>query len=385
MPRSVLKGLPSLQNALAAANWRGSNSRPCLVDRKTGLRPTMTDIARLAGVSQSCVSLVLNDAPGGRLSDATKLRVREIAQQHGYRLPKRRPRRSAIEEAGRTVIAYVVDEVSISPHAILNVDGARDAAWTQEWTVQVYVTRGDAALEAATFRSICSNPAVAGVIHARSFTCELAPPTGLGSLPTILLNCYTPQLEYTTLLPGEIAGGFAATQHLLDLGHRRIGMIGGEPWMDASRDRQRGYREALATADIGCDPALVRDGDWSAGSGYRQTMDLMRQRRSPTALFCASDMMAVGAIDALGELGYNVPGDVSVVGYNDIELAQHRRPPLTSCRVPSYEMGQRAAEMLMAHALSSKPLRPSLTKLECRMVVRASTAVRRVLAKSGLA
>ncbi len=345
----------------------------------------MTDIARIAGVSQSCVSLVLNHAPGGRLSDATKLRVRNVAQQLGYRLSKRRPHRSAAEGAERNIIAYVVDEVSISPHAILNIDGARDAAWTQEWTVQVHVTRGDSALEAATFRSIRSNPAVAGVIHAWSFTREVSPPTGLGSLPTVLLNCYTPKRQHPTLLPGEVAGGFVATQHLLEQGHRRIGMIGGEPWMDASRDRQKGYRKALAAADICCDPLLLRDGDWSAGSGYRHTMDLMHQRRPPTALFCASDMMAVGATDALGELGRSVPRDVSVVGYNDIELARHTRPPLTSCRVPSYEMGQRAVELLIAHALSGKPLRPLLTKSECRLVVRSSTAPRRNRPKASLA
>ncbi len=335
----------------------------------------MTDIARLAGVSQSCVSLVLNDTPGGRLSDSTRQRVRRAADQLGYTLPSRRSTaRDAAEAPGRTVIAYVVDEVSVSPHSVQHIDGARDAAWSQECTVQVHVTRGDAALEAATLRAIRNDPAIAGMIYAMSFTREVEPPAGLETVPTLLLNCYTKRRLHPTLLPGEVNGGFAATLHLLQHGHRRIGMIGGEPWMDASRDRVRGYREALATADIGFDPQLLRDGDWSAGSGYAHAIALMQQRRPPTALFCANDMMALGAIDALTTLGRTVPDDVSVIGYNDLELARHMHPPLSSCRVPNYELGSRAVELLLGHALSGKPLRPVLTKLECQLVVRASTA-----------
>ncbi len=335
----------------------------------------MTDIARLAGVSQSCVSLVLNDSPGGRLSEATRQRVRQAAGQLGYTLPARRgAARAPGDVPERTVVAYVVDEVSISPHPVLNIDGARDAAWTRECTVQVHVTRGDAALEAATLRAIRADPRIAGVIYATSFTREVEAPAGLETVPTLLLNCYTRRRLHATLLPGEVGGGFAATQHLLELGHRRIGMIGGEPWMDAARDRARGYREALATADIGFDPHLLRDGDWSAGSGHAHAMELMRRPRPPTALFCANDMMALGAIDALAALGRAVPDDVSVVGYNDLELARHMRPPLSSCRVPSYELGYRAAELLLDHALGGKPLRPVLAKLECQLVVRASTA-----------
>ena len=347
--------------------------------RKPVLRPTMTDIARLAGVSQSCVSLVLNDAPGGRLSEATKQRVKETARQLGYILP---PRRVATPAASDTphcpVLAYVVDEVSISPHPVLNIDGARDAAWSQECLLQVHVTRGDAGLEAASLATIRGDPTIIGVIYASSFTRQVELPAGMDGMKLVMLNCYMQRRIHPTLLPGEVAGGFAATQHLLDLGHRRIGMIGGEPWMDAARDRLKGYREALTTADIAFDPALLRHGDWSAGSGFQHALTLMQQPRPPTALFCANDMMALGAIDALASLGLTVPLDMSVVGYNDLELVRHMRPPLASCRVPSYDLGYRAAEMLLAHASSGRSLRPLLTKLECQLIPRASTAAPRV-------
>ena len=335
----------------------------------------MTDVGREAGVSQSAVSIALNDTPG-RLPQETRERICEVARQLGYQVPVRRRLSGEADAAtGRNVLAYVVDEISISPHAVLHVDGARDAAWTQDWTVQVHVTRGDGALENATLHAIVANPAVAGVIYASSFTREVEPPAALHALPSVLLNCYGRNRTYPALLPGEVAGGFAVTTHLLQHGHRRIGMIGGEPWMDASRDRLRGYKDALAAAAVPFVPSLVRDGDWSVISGQQHATILMRQCNPPTALFCASDLMALGAIDAVTELGIPMPSGVSVIGYNDLPVSRQLAMPLSTCRVPSYELGYRAAEMLVQHVSSGKPLRRSLTTLECQLVVRSPTTV----------
>lgn len=336
--------------------------------------PTMVDVARLAGVSQSCVSLVLNDAPGARLSDATRERVHAAARELGYRLPARRARGRGDVGSTRNAIAYVVDEVSLSPHPVLHMDGARDAAWAAGCIVQSYVTRGDREIEAEALAAIRRDPAVVGVIYATGFTRLVDPPAALRDLPAVLVNCYTDERLFPMLLPGEVAGGATATQHLIAHGHRRIGMIGGEAWMDASRDRLRGYREALATADIGADPELVREGDWTAASGHARTLELMRLPQPPTAIFCANDIMALGCIEALSKLGLSVPDDVSVVGYNDVELARHLRPPLTSCRVPNHALGERAVEMLIDMALSDRPHRAMVSKLECPLVVRSSVA-----------
>lgn len=340
--------------------------------------PTMIDVARAAGVSQSCVSLVLNDPPGARLSDATREHVLATAKTLGYRLPERRARKKAapVPETGRNAIAYVVDELSLSPHPVLHIDGARDAAWSAECLLQVHVTRGNQAIEAETLAAIAQNPSVLGVIYATHFTRKVEPPALPDALPTILLNCYTTERLYPTLLPGEVAGGFAATQHLLANGHRRIAMIGGEAWMDAAQDRLKGYREALATADIGTDPDLVRAGDWTSASGYAHTQDLLNLRLPPTAIFCANDLMALGAMEAIADRGLSVPGDISLVGYNDLELSRHLRPPLTTCRVPNYDLGRRAVELLIDMALLGRPHRAMVTKLECPLVERASVAAR---------
>ena len=104
-------------------------------------------------------------------------------------------------------------------------------------------------------------------------------------------------------MPGEILGGQTATTRLIRAGHRRIGLIEGEVWMDASRDRLKGYRQALANAEILYDPDLVRPGNWEPSAGYEQTHALMNLKDPPTAIFCSNDLMALGCYEALKELG----------------------------------------------------------------------------------
>ena len=140
-------------------------------------------------------------------------------------------------------------------------------------------------------------------------------------------------------MPGEVAGGHAATDVLIRAGHRRIGYVNGEASMEASRHRLRGYRQALATADLPFDPDLVREGNWQPLSGYEATRELMRLTAPPTAIFCANDLMAVGCYEALRELGLRIPDDVAVMGYDDREIAQHLHPPLTTVLLPHFEMG----------------------------------------------
>ena len=165
--------------------------------------------------------------------------------------------------------------------------------------------------------------------------------------------------------------GHAATDVLIRAGHRRIGYINGEASMEASRQRFRGYRQALATADLPFDPDLVREGNWQPLSGYEAARALMNLERAPTAIFCANDLMAVGCYEALHELGLRIPDDVAVMGYDDREIAQHLHPPLTTVLLPHFEMGSIAAEMLL-DAVSGSATRPRQIKVECPIVKRGS-------------
>jgi len=341
-------------------------------------RPTMTDVAQAAGVSQSTVSMVLNRVSGARLAAETRARVLDTAVQLGYQLPRRGPDATA-DAHHPPVIGYLVDEISTSPHPVVSIDGARDAAWQQGCVLHIAVTRNNPEQEAAALAALRSLPGLVGLIYSTIFTREVQLPLTLTSslqdLPVVLLNCHDPAHSAPAVVPAELAGGHAATEHLIAQGHRRIAFINGEPWMEAAKDRLKGYRRALATADLPLDPALVCDGDWMSGSGFRHTLRLMQRPGPPTALFCANDLMAVGALEALKQLGLRVPEDVSVMGYDDQEIARHTHPPLSTVVLPNYEMGQAAVELLLQGRRAGGGRSPrALTKVDGPLVLRGSVA-----------
>jgi LacI family transcriptional regulator len=342
-------------------------------------RPTMTDVAKAAGVSQSTVSMVLNSVDGARLAATTRARVLSVAMELGYRLTRRDPVLQRTQDAGRMgrpLVAYLIDELSTSVHPVQSVDGARDAAWQHDCVLSVAVTRGNLAQEAAVIESFKSHPQLLGFIYSTIFTREVQLPDSLVGVPTVLLNCHCAGFTGPVVVPSELAGGHSATEYLLGKGHTRIGYVNGEPWMEAAKDRLKGYRRALATHDIAFDATLVRDGDWNMSSGYAAARELMRLERPPTAIFCANDLMAMGALDALHELGLKVPEQVAVMGYDDQEMAQHTRPALSTALLPNYEMGRSALEALLETAQADPGAktssRPRIMKIECPVVSRDS-------------
>lgn len=333
-------------------------------------RPTMTDVARLAGVSQSTVSMVLNNTAGARLSPQTRSRVAEAALHLGYRLT----RRSLPSDDGpqrRQLIACLIDALSIHPETIAGVEGASDCAWENACMLCLLLTRDDAGLEAAQISALQACPALLGVIYASGHTRECSLPLPLVGIPTVLLNCHDEHLKLPTVLPAEISGGHAATEHLIAAGHRRIGLINGPQRLEAARDRLKGYRRALASADLPFDADLVRDGEWLPQTGYDAACDLMRRSAPPTALFVAHDTMAVGTLAALRGLGMRVPQDVAVIGYSDLEIARQTDPPLTTLALPHYEMGRTAVEALLNLAQADRHGH-RLIKVEGSVVERGS-------------
>ncbi len=343
------------------------------IDDPTILRrrgPTMTDVAAMAGVSQTTVSLVLNDALGARLSEQTRLRVLEAAGELGYRLIKRGQEKAGAQ--GQSAIGFVVDEMSTDPWCAIALEGARDKAWEQGLTINVAVTRGDAEMEQAVQAQLLDQPLL-GLIYGTIQTRQIEPRPALFRLPTVLLNCYAAENTLTSIIPGEVLGGRTATERLIQAGHRRIGLIEGEVWMDASRDRLKGYRQALAGHDIPFDAELVRPGNWEPSAGYEQTRALMQLAKPPTGIFCANDMMALGCYEALKEMSLRIPEDVSVVGYDDREIAKFMRPALTTILLPHFEMGAIAADMVMNYASRPKA-RAGQIKIECPLVERLSVA-----------
>lgn len=336
--------------------------------QKAEKRPTMTDIARMSNCSQSTVSVVLNNTPGIKISRDTRDRVVKAARQLGYGAAK--SRRSMAPSHSQ--IAIVFDRIATSPEAVISIDGAHEAASEAGHVLGVYQTLSDPDIEDRTIDALISND-IEAIIFATIMTRKVIVPKklyGLG-IPIILLNCYTDDHHFASVLPGEVAGGHTATNILVNAGHRRIGLITGEMWMDAAKDRLRGYRDSLATADIPFDPLLVKEGNWQTSAGYERTLELLDQPKPPTAIFCSNDRMAIGAYEAAKELGLRIPTDISIIGYDDEEIARHLTPQLSTLVLPHREMGRWAVEKAFSGTVDNKTRFP-ITKLECPYIGRDS-------------
>jgi LacI family transcriptional regulator len=339
-------------------------------------RVTMTDIARAAGCSQATVSVVLNNAPGVKISSTTRARVIEAARDQGYAAPTfaHLPVQLTPATSRSGAIGFMVDQLSTSPEAVVAIEGVRQTTWEDGRVVLIAQTMNDAVMEEKVFQSMIAH-GIDALIYMTIFTRRITLPSFIHDtqLPVVLLNCYTDAQERASVIPAETEGGFSATQHLIQNGHRRIAMITGEPWMEAARDRLKGYRRALIEAGIAFDPHIVLQGNWSPSAGYECTRKLLSLKHRPTAIFCQNDRMAIGCYEALKEAGLHIPEDMSVIGYDDEEISRHLVPQLTTVVLPHRQMGSWAAEQLGLYKNGTHPA-PAQKHMECTVTGRASVA-----------
>lgn len=327
-------------------------------------RPKLNDIAQRAGVSQATVSLVLNEATHARIAPATRQKVQAIAAEMGY------TRRAAVPRGGAPVIGLLIDEVVTTPFAPPFIEGARLQAAAQGALLVTVCTGGDPAVEAVAIETLRATR-LAGVLYASLITRTVRVPVALDGVPTVLLNCHAARNPLQSVVPGDVMAGFAATDALIRAGHRRIAHIRGEEWGEAARDREAGWRRALASADIPYDPALLAGPAWTAVSGRTAALQLMDLADPPTAIFCFNDRVALGVYEAAAERGLRVPQDVSVIGFDNDEIAATLQPPLTTMVLPHDDMARWAVDRLLAGG----PAAPHRFKLDCEMVERGSVAL----------
>ncbi|MEU3937560.1 LacI family DNA-binding transcriptional regulator [Streptomyces sp. NPDC029044] len=333
---------------------------------KTPAAPRSVDVAQLAGVSQKTVSRVLN---GERyVSEDVRRRVSEAAEQLGYRLNS--AARALASGRTRTIGVVALGTALYGPASLLiGVErAARDAGYALSVVNTLEGDPGDVGgavqslLERGVDGIVVSEPIDEGAVPLASEVpvLVLGAPAGAG----------TPASAIAVGVDSEELAR-AATEHLLDLGHRTVHHLAGPRKWFAARDRQAGWRAALTAHDRE-QPAVV-EGDWSAASGYEAGRELAA-RNDLTAVFAANDDMAVGLIRFLTEAGLRVPEDVSVVGFDDIPLAAYVLPPLTTVRQP-FDGVAREGLRLLVHAIenpAAEPLAPRSQPVE--LVVRASTA-----------
>ncbi|MDQ0138270.1 LacI family transcriptional regulator [Neorhizobium galegae] len=252
----------------------------------------------------------------------------------------------------------------------LAFEGAREKALEFGIIVTLGIFRAGEDPEEDVF-SLCQQQPLLGYIFGTILTRKIDPPAALFTVPSVLVNCYDQDRRLPSIVPGDVAGGRAATERLIRAGRSRVALINGQEGLDNPRDRLRGYKQALASNDFTFDPQLVRYGNWEPSSGYSETHFLMDLPNPPDAIFCANDLMALGCVEALKERGKSIPKDVSVIGFDNRDIAQFIRPPLTTLHLPLFEMGAMAVEMIHDIAGGLKSSHDQL-KVECALVERES-------------
>jgi DNA-binding LacI/PurR family transcriptional regulator len=356
---------------------------------------TTQDVARAASVSRVTVSRVLNNHRN--VTDRVRQRVLQVAADLGYL--GQRPRPSLISANGVPTARPVLRDIGFF---FASLRGDEPVSGNPFWSLVLHGAEQEATAAGmhVTYRSIRQGadqlrPLADSVRSARLDGMLLVGPASEATvaalrgvdLPLVLVDNAVPGAHVDAVLSDNFGGGRDAVAHLLELGHREIAFIGGpfrtsEPplrhptnlvW--SIEQRAQGFRAALGEAGVAPDHRLYAGADLTTAGGYEACRRLLAGGQRFTAVFCANDETAIGALRALHEAGLAVPGDVSVVGFDDIEIAQHLIPPLTTVRVDKEAIGSWAVQRLVARALDPHAI-SSTTALHVELVRRGTAAAR---------
>ena len=332
------------------------------------------DVAVAAGVSVTTVSHVLNDVAYARISPETREKVKATAERLGYG-PNRLAQALRTQRTG--MLGLVSEEIATTPHAGRIILGADEAARARGYNLMIINTSGAASEESrqADVEALLERR-VDGILYATMYHREVTLPENLSSIPAVLVDSESLAGSVASVVPDEEGGARVAVQSLLDAGHRRIGFLNNTDDVPATRDRLRGFRNALDEAGLDGAAAPVESELSEVLGGYVAALRMLKRKDRPTGLFCYNDRMAMGAYRAAAEVGISIPNELSVVGFDDQELiAANLYPGLTTVALPHYEMGAWATERLIdaiegkadLTVLAAKP-----TILQCPLVTRES-------------
>jgi LacI family transcriptional regulator len=311
------------------------------------------------------VSRVINDK--GDVSPTTRQRVLEVVERLGYR-PSGIARGLATQRTG--TLGLVVPDVA-NPFFSDIAGGVEHVAHARDYNVFLCNTKEDAERELAVLKSL-EEKRVDGLVLCSSRLSEDELHQAVAAIrPVVLVNRRLVGERVCSVLLDDEGGGRLATRHLLQSGHRAIGLLAGPETSHSGRLRSKGYRAALAEANLPYYPDWVRSCIPVVEGGYEAARDLLTTHPELTSLFCYNDLVAVGALQACAELGRRVPDDLAVVGHDDIPLSALVTPSLTTCRVPRYELGGQAVRLLLDQ-IEEGPEPCDDTLLPVELIVRAS-------------
>ncbi|MDX1417270.1 MAG: LacI family DNA-binding transcriptional regulator [Candidatus Promineifilaceae bacterium] len=304
-------------------------------------RATIEDVAKAAGVSRQTVSRAINDK--GEISPETKQRVLEVVRQLGYR--PNRLAQGMVTQRTKTVGLVMPDISNLFFPEVAR--GVQDAGREYDYNVLVCNTDDDPREEMNTLYSLMGQW-VDGIVMISSS----ADITELQAFcdtfgPVVILNRDVKHTHVSSIMVENVRGGFLATEHLINLGRNRIGMLVSKAYKNSRIRRVQGYREALQEYGIGMNDQLIVGSEPTLQGGYEAMRKLLDRDEQISAVFAYNDLMGLGAIRACRDLGKNVPADIAIIGFDDIALAAMTTPSLSSIRVDKYAIGQKAMVRLL--------------------------------------
>jgi DNA-binding LacI/PurR family transcriptional regulator len=328
---------------------------------------TIRDVAKRAGVGIGTVSRVLNNSPS--VSDATRTKVLSAIEALDY-TPNPIARRLSL---GKTLTIAVIAPFFTRPSVVERLRGIEQVLADSEYDLIVFNVETSKRRD-IYFQDVPRRERVDGLLVISLMPLEEHVQRLLQSeTPTVLVDVSHPRFSQVVI--DDVVGGRQATEHLLSLGHRKIGFLSDYNdstfFFTANRDRFSGYRDALEEAGIDVRPQYSVHGEHSRESAYEMSYRLLTLPDPPTAIFATSDTLATGALEAAHDMELDVPEELSVIGYDDIEMAEYLN--LTTIRQRLFESGVRGGELLL-EALDSPPPEPRQVVLPTDLVVRATTA-----------
>ncbi|HEX9016981.1 MAG TPA: LacI family DNA-binding transcriptional regulator [Chloroflexota bacterium] len=330
-------------------------------------RCTIADVARAAGVSKQTVSRVLNNK--GELSAATRERILAVIDELGFQ--PNAAARSLL--TGRTyTMGLVVPDIS-NPFFTDIAAGVRDAARDYGYHVVLYDTGDAPDVEAQSIRLLHERRADGLIICSSRLTDDHLAALLQGVGPVVLVNRWVNGLDVSQIGADYVKGAALATNHLIELGHRRIANITLARETPNSLAKFEGYRKAMEEAGLGVDPSLVAYSQSSLQGGVKAGNELLGRPQRPTAIVAYSDPVGIGAMHACRHWGVSVPENMAVIGFGGNEISTVVNPPLSTVFIANFQMGRRAVELLLQRV--ADPATPAVQEeTETHLIIRASTS-----------
>ncbi|MEU1529853.1 LacI family DNA-binding transcriptional regulator [Streptomyces fagopyri] len=332
-------------------------------DDEANGRVTLAEVARVAGVSLPTVSKVLNGRAD--VSRVTRAKVERLLEEHGYR----RRTRTSSQPALLELVFHELDSI----WAMELIKGVEQVARENRATVVLTVSGTRHTPGPEWLGGVLQRKPLGVVLVFSTLPQDVKRQLRAAAIPFVVVDpAGDPDPDVPSVGSANWAGGLAATRHLTAQDHERVAIITGPEDMLCSLARLDGYRSAMAMAGLDVDPRLIRFGDFHVQGGFEHAMSLLDGPDRPTAIFAGSDLQALGVLEAARVKGLHVPRDLSVVGYDDVPLAQWSSPPLTTVHQPLRHMAEEASRMLFHRDESGKAAQR--IELATHLVVRQSTA-----------